>query len=83
MITIYGNETCVYCRKAKALAESYGLKHEWRDTDDQSVLNDLKIRLPNVKTIPQIWWHDRHIGGHEDLLTEIGNTLGGFGEGSC
>jgi glutaredoxin len=82
MITIYGNDACVWCRKAKRLAEDYNLEHTWRNTDDQEVLNDLKIRLPNVKTIPQIWWDDTHVGGYQDLATTIQNTIGGFGEGT-
>lgn len=80
MITIYGNQLCGWCRKAKSLAEQYNLKVNWKDTDDQENLNELKQRIPDVKTIPRIWWDDRYIGGYEDFATEIENTLGGFGE---
>jgi glutaredoxin len=80
MIIIYGNETCGWCRRSKKLAEQYNLKYEWRDTDDIKTLNELKIMLPNSKSIPQIWWHGQHIGGYEDLTREIENTLGGYGQ---
>jgi glutaredoxin len=40
----------------------------------------MKIKLPDVRTIPQIWWHGNHIGGYEDLVSEIENTIGGFGD---
>jgi glutaredoxin 1 len=80
MITIYGHERCSFCIKSKRLADRYNLKYEWKDTDSDSVLNDLKTKLPDVKTVPQIWWDSRHIGGYEDFAAEIENTLGGHGE---
>lgn len=82
MITIYGNERCGWCRKAKNLAEQYELKYEWLDTDEGGVMDGLRVRIPDVKTIPQIWWHDRHIGGYTELLSEIQNTIGNYGQGT-
>jgi glutaredoxin len=82
MIVIYGNDTCVYCRKAKKLAEQYNLAYEWKDTDKDLVLNELKNQLPNAKTIPQIWWNGDHIGGYEDFAIVLNNTIGGYGKGS-
>jgi glutaredoxin 3 len=81
MLVIYGNELCSYCRRAKRLAEDYNIQYEWRDTDNDQVLNELKRMLPEAKTIPQIWWNGKHVGGYDDFKTEIGNTRGGFGEG--
>lgn len=81
MITIYGNETCSYCIRAKRLAEQYNLPYTFKDTDDDANLNELKLNLPAPRsTIPQIWWHDRYIGGYEDFADEITNTMGGFGD---
>ena len=82
MVIIYGNQVCAYCLKAKMLATQHNLVYEWRDTDDDETLNELKLKLPNVRTIPQIWWHGKHIGGYEEFATEISNTIGGFGESS-
>jgi glutaredoxin len=82
MVIIYGNQLCSWCKKAKKLAIDYNLQYEWRDTDEDGVLNELKLKLPNLKTIPQIWWHEKYIGGYEDFVTELQNTLGGFGENS-
>lgn len=80
MITIYGHARCGWCVKAKKLAEQYHLKYEWKDTDMSENLNDLKKKFPNVKTVPQIWWDDRHIGGYEQFSSEIENTLGNYGQ---
>lgn len=80
MVIMYGNRVCSFCIRAKALAEQYNLQYEWRNTDVDSTLNELKLKLPNVKTIPQIWWHGKYIGGYEDFVTEVQNALGGYGE---
>jgi glutaredoxin 3 len=80
MITIYGHSRCGWCIRAKRLAERYSLRYEWKDTDDDKNLNDMKVKLPSVKTVPQIWWDDRYIGGYEDLVKEVENTIGGYGD---
>lgn len=82
MITIYGNQLCVWCRKAKKLTEQFGIPHTWKDTDDAEIKAELESRAPDSKTIPQIWWNDRYIGGYTDLAQEIENTAGGFGDGA-
>lgn len=80
MITIYGHPRCGWCIRAKRLADRYNLTYEWKDTDDPENLNTLKSKLPDAKTVPQIWWHDRHIGGYEDFAAEVENTIGGYGD---
>jgi len=81
MITIYGNEMCGYCIRAKRLATQYNLPFVFKDTDDDANLNELKKIIPNSRTsIPQIWWHERYVGGYDDFADEITNTMGGFGD---
>lgn len=80
MITIYGHQRCSWCTKAKTLAERYGLKYVWKDTDDEANINELKLKFPAVKTVPQIWWDDRYIGGYDRFSTEIENTIGNYGQ---
>lgn len=82
MITIYGNTRCPWCEKAKQLTERYELKYQYLNTDEEENLKALKEAMPDVKTIPQIWWGDRHIGGYQELSTEIENTIGNYGQGS-
>ncbi|MFA7408398.1 MAG: glutaredoxin [Anaerolineaceae bacterium] len=81
-ITIYGHARCVWCKKAVALAEQYNLAVDYRDTDKEGVLEELKSKLPNAKTVPQVFWDDRHIGGYSDLATEIESTIGNYGQGA-
>lgn len=80
MITIYGTEICSYCIRSKKLAEQYNLKYEWKDADENEA--ELKERIGQYETIPQIFWHDRHIGGYTEFVSEIENTSGGYGDGN-
>ena len=74
MVIIYGAEWCGYCIRAKKLAEQYQLDFEFKDVDTDEVKEQLKVLLPDYKTIPQIWWHGIHIGGYDNFAHEVENT---------
>jgi glutaredoxin len=42
---------------------------------------ELSTLKPDVKTLPQIWWDNRYIGGYTDFAAEIENTMGNYGNG--
>jgi glutaredoxin 1 len=82
MITIYAKNDCKWCTLAKDLAESRGLSYEYRNVDDDfQFLLELSSLKPDVKTLPQIWWNDKHVGGYTDFAAEIENTMGDYGNG--
>lgn len=82
MITIYGTSVCSYCLRAKNLAKRYGLEHEFKNIEFDYFKKELDERVDfEYKTVPQIWWDNRYIGGYDDLTKEIENTIGGYGEG--
>lgn len=83
MIEIYGAPWCAYCQKAKALVEERELPFVYKDVENAEFKEELKEKIPeHVRpTIPQIWWHGRYVGGYTELVTEIENTIGGYGEG--
>ena len=81
MIVIYGKSSCSWCDKAKDLAKQYSLDYEYRSVDHDHYKQQLKAMMPDVKTVPQIWWHGKHIGGYEQFATEIENTRS-FGQES-
>lgn len=83
MVTIYGAPWCNWCQKAKALAEQYQLDFEYKNVDNDFYKQELRSLAPDVKTIPQIWWHERHVGGFEEFAREVENTLGNYGQGAC
>jgi hypothetical protein len=43
-------------------------------------MKELMERLPDAKTVPQIWWYDRHVGGYQEFAKEVEDTLSGYGE---
>jgi len=81
MVEIYGTEVCGFCLRAKRLAEQYQMKYVWKDVHEKEVSEELRSRIGEYKTIPQIFWNDRHVGGYSEFALEIENTTGGYGEG--
>jgi glutaredoxin len=81
MITIYGTSICKWCERAKELATQYSLEWEFRNVEHEHFYEELKELQPSFKTVPQIFWDGRYIGGYEKLGFEIENTMGGYGDG--
>lgn len=71
MITIYGNQTCKWCKQAVELVKEKNLEYVYKDVDIDENYSELKNKLSFVKTIPQIWWDEKHVGGYEALAEEI------------
>jgi glutaredoxin len=71
MITIYGNQTCNWCKRAVELVKEKNLDYVYKDVDIDENYNELKNKLSFVKSIPQIWWDEKHVGGYEALTEEI------------
>jgi glutaredoxin len=69
--------------KAKELADQYNLDYVEKNIDTAKNLNELLLKMPDVKTVPQIFWNYKHIGGYTEFANEIENTIGGYGEGQC
>lgn len=79
MVIIYGTDNCPYCKYAVAMAQSYNLKYEYRNAHDWR--ETFQEQFPNARTVPQIVWDDRHIGGYTEFAEEVENTIGGYGDG--
>ena len=58
---------------------------DYRDIDNPEIKEQLRVILPVTapKTIPQIWWHGRHVGGHDDFVRAIEETLRNYGHEPC
>jgi glutaredoxin 1 len=84
MITIYGKNGCSYCTKAKELCEKYDVNYEYKNIDENlDHLYEVLSRNKTMKTFPQIWWDDRHIGGYAELTSEFENLgIGNYGQGA-
>ena len=67
-IVIYTQDSCTYCNSAKREFETRGWKYTSHNIKHPDNYSNLKELLPDVKTVPQIWIDDEHIGGYDELL---------------
>ena len=67
-ITMYTGPMCNFCDAAKRLLSRSNLKYEEIDISTKDGLRDEMIKKANGKrTIPQIFFDDRHVGGYVEL----------------
>lgn len=66
-ITIYTTSVCPYCVRAKALLDSKGLKYEEINVEDAKAREKMLERSGGMRTVPQIFIGDVHVGGSDDL----------------
>lgn len=67
-VEIYSKSNCSYCVMAKNYFESKGIDYTLHDAEDISVFQQLLVRNPAARTMPQIFINDELIGGYTDLL---------------
>ncbi|ABD44975.1 glutaredoxin 3 [Ehrlichia chaffeensis str. Arkansas] len=67
-VKIYTKDFCPYCTKAKALFNKKNIPFEEIDiTGNNSLLEQMIQQSNGMKTVPQIFINDQHIGGCDDL----------------
>jgi len=67
-ILLYTTQFCGFCRAAKRLLTSKGLDFEEIDVAfDADRQAEMIERAHGLRTVPQIFIHGRHVGGHEEL----------------
>ena len=67
-VTIYTGPLCNYCEAAKRLLKRNNANYDEIDISKVEGAMDEMIKKANGKrTIPQIFFEDRHIGGYDDV----------------
>lgn len=66
MYVIYGTESCVWCDRAKELLDNVGEDHQYVDVSEDVEAQQM-FRERNLRTVPQVFLGDTHIGGFEAL----------------
>ncbi|WP_163338698.1 glutaredoxin 3 [Desulfopila sp. IMCC35008] len=67
-IEVYSSDRCPYCVKAKALLDRKGVEYkEINVTDDDEARVALVKKANGVRTVPQIFIDENHVGGCDDL----------------
>lgn len=77
---IWTKPNCPYCVKAKTLFNMKGIEYnekiisltesqtmELQANQELTTRDALLERVPNAKTVPQIWLDDNYIGGYTEL----------------
>lgn len=69
-VTIYTTRICPYCMSAKRLLGKKGVSYQEVaiDTSDEKY-QEMLSRSNGMRTVPQIFIGDLHIGGSDDLHT--------------
>ena len=66
-ITLYTQDFCVYCLKAKSLLDIKGFNYKEVKIVSEKDKQKLFEISGNQKTLPQIFIDGKHIGGYEEL----------------
>jgi glutaredoxin 3 len=67
-IVLYTTPFCGYCRATKRLLSDKGLAFEEIDVAfDEEKRAEMIGRATGMRTVPQIFIHGRHVGGHVEL----------------
>lgn len=67
-VEVYSTQVCPYCVKAKNLLSSKGAEYTEIDVSHDAELRDKMVeRAGGMRTVPQIFINDQHIGGSDDL----------------
>jgi thioredoxin reductase (NADPH) len=66
-IVMYSKQTCPYCTMAKRLLTEKGQSWTEIDIETEPGKREEMIRRTGLRTVPQIFIGDRHIGGFDEL----------------
>lgn len=67
-IIIYTSKNCYYCTRAKQLLDTKNVKYKIVDVTNSSKQRELLVKITNgLKTVPQIFINNHHIGGFNEL----------------
>ncbi len=67
-IKIYTKSYCGFCYAAKNLLTKRGLKYEEIEVTHDALKEKEMRELSGGRTVPQIFFNDKAIGGYADLL---------------
>ena len=69
-ITLYSTRTCGFCRAVKSLLDDKGISYEEIDiSSDPELRGEMMTKANGLRTVPQIFINDAHLGGFSDLYS--------------
>jgi len=73
-VEIYTKEGCMFCTKAKELLADNDIPYTEIDVSTVDAFREMELRLPGVRTVPQIVIEGHHIGSF-DVLEKHQNAI--------
>ncbi len=65
---IYGKNNCIWCDRAKNLLDEHNIEYEFRNIEvEPKYREEMSIKLPTARTVPQIFLDDQYVGGFNEL----------------
>ena len=73
MFTIYTKNNCSWCVKAKEILKENNITYKEYNIDEDHT-SKMVLKALRLKTVPQIWNDDLHLGGYRQLESWIGEN---------
>ena len=71
-IIVYTSDYCSYCVQAKKLLQNKGFDFdELNIQNDDSLRNEMLEKSNGMRTVPQIFINNSHVGGYNELATLV------------
>ena len=67
-VTVYSKYSCPYCKAAKGLLGEIGIEYKEIDVNHDRGKMEEMVARSGRKTVPQIFFGEKHIGGFDDLV---------------
>lgn len=80
-ILIYSKSNCPFCEKAKAWFKQHEFAYTEINLDDEERRMAFYQKLPNARSVPQIFIDDKHIGTYNDLMAKADTLIKKTGGG--
>lgn len=68
-VTIYCKDYCPYCKAAKRILNALGIDYTENDVELEPEKMAEMVTRSKRRTVPQIFFGEEHIGGHDDLVS--------------
>lgn len=75
MITIYGMSNCLWCLKAKQMAELFELEYEYKTLSTIEAKKEYFARGGTHEGLPQVYWDGEMIVGYNNFTAKINEYI--------
>ena len=73
MFKIFTKDNCSWCTKAKEILRENNITYKEHNIDEDHT-SKMVLKALRLKTVPQIWNDDLHLGGYRQLESWIGEN---------